>query len=289
MIKGIVKKGTIQANDKVGVFNILISKKFYGPNKLDKITPNTILFNTHINSIPDSSGYLYSKILFKQPKNYSKKLDRFYNLFSFATANFVGMPYQLIYKDDNNYIITLSYPNISKDGNGIFYIEYPKIIENFINNSWRKYARFERKLDLPVLLNYYVLIENQKFLDVKLLLCSIWMEAIKHNYAKNIARYNTNRRGYFLKPDSSSNTFSFSELVEKVYDYFNVTNGDLSFVPFRNEVVHQGKLNQNFGNKYNHFLQLMSSVEKILLNLFKYKGLYWDRFSEEWKDYNGCT
>ncbi len=58
------------------------------------------------------------------------------------------------------------------------------------------------------------------------LLGSVFMEGIKHSYAKNKG-YPQNSGGYFLKVDGT--TYSFKELVKEFYNEYGTPNGDREF------------------------------------------------------------
>lgn len=257
IINVVISNGLIQDSDDAEIYNVIRSKNFSGQyfdqfnnrsiNNLDVIKTGTKLYSIGVQEIDASSGYLFSNIKYSEYPDYDKNiLNKFYSIFSFAFSNFVSIPYQIIWKDKDNYIIQWNYSNYSTDGSGIFYTQYPKVIQNYFDRVWKEWDKYIGILDLPALIDYYILIENQKHIESKMLLSCVWMEAIKHSYALNIAKYKQNKSGYFLKPSSSKTKFSFKELVEEVYSYFKINNGDLNFIPYRNEVIHQGKISMPF-------------------------------------------
>lgn len=126
---------------------------------------------------------------------------------------------------------------------------------------------------------------NQEFIEVKILIGCVWMEAIKYEYASNIAKYKKDNNGYFLKPNSSKK-FSFEELIKEVYTYFNISNSDVSFVEYRNEVIHEGKISLSFEDKKNLFNLLVCSIESIMLKILNYKGRIRDRFKGEYVEFS---
>ena len=291
-----ISKGHLEDLDDVEVFNVIRSKKFSGQyfdqfhnrsiNNLDVIKTGTQLCSAEIPQIDSSSGYLFTPMKYQEYSDYEKNiLNKFYSIFSLAFANFVSLPYQIIWKDSDNYVIEWSYSNYSIDGSGIFYTQYPNVIQNYFDCVWKEWDKYVGILELPALIDYYILIENQKHVESKMLLSCVMMEAIKHSYALNIAHYSQNKSGYFLKPHSVKSKYSFKELLKEVYLHFNVVNGDLNFLPYRNEVIHQGKISMPFKQKYGLFLDLITTIDKLLLNILNYKGLIWDRINNEWMDY----
>jgi len=294
--KTIIKKGNIKDTDDVEIFCILQIKPFCGSemshnnirciNKLDFVAPGSRLYSSPIAQVNNGNGYLFFSMKFSdfaaQEDNFIKK---FYYLLSFATGNYIGFPYLIIWKDEDNYIIKLSPSSSPSEGSGIFYITYPDVIQNFLSNAWASWDYHINQIDLPSLIDYYILMQNQKYIDVKLLLGSVLMEAIKHQYASNIRNYSKDRHGFFINP-SNNQRFTFRELVNEIYAYYNVQSGDLTFINFRNEVIHQGKINLSIPNKLNQFNLLAFSIEQIFLNIFNHKGTIWDRFQEKWMEYS---
>jgi hypothetical protein len=291
-----ITKGNLDDLDDVEVYNVIRSNKFSGHdfdqyhnrsiNNLDVIKTGTQLCSAEISQIDSSSGYLFSPMKFNECLDYRNNiLNKFYSILSFVFANFVSLPYQIIWKDSDNYIIEWSDSNYSTDGSGIFYTQYPRVIQNYFDCVWKEWDKYTTILELPALIEYYILIENQKHVESKMLLSCVMMEAFKHSFALKIAKYSQNKSGYFLKPHSAKSKYSFKELVKEVYSHFNVTDGDLNFIPYRNEVIHQGKISVPFKQQYGLFLDLITTIDKLLLNILNYKGLIWDRINSEWIDY----
>lgn len=206
-----------------------------------------------------------------------KLIDKLCSLLSSVSANFVDSPYRVLWKDDENYMIQIHPCKFSNKGVGVFEITTPGIVQNYLINAWSAWDNYIGKIDLPSLIDYYVLIENQEIIEVKMLVGCVWMEAIKYEYASNIAKYKKNKGGYFLKPNSSKR-FSFKELIQEVYRHFGISNGDLSFIIYRNEIVHQGKISLPFEGKFDIYNKLIYSIENIMLIILDYKGDIWDRF-----------
>jgi len=293
--EAIIKKGNIEDKDDVEIFCVFHIKPFCGSemdqdnlrciNKLDFVALGSRLYSSPIDQINNGNGYLFFPMKLgdfaDQERNFLKK---FHYLLSFATGNYIGHPYLIIWKDADNYIIKLSHSGYSLEGSGIFYITFPGVIQDILSKAWHSWDNHISQLDLPSLIDCYVLMQNQKHIETKLLLGSVLMEAIKYQYASNIAKYAQDKYDFFIKP-SNGKRFKFEELVKEVYNYYKVKSGDLTFIPYRNEVVHQGKLNLSFPNKMYHFNLLAFSIDQLFLNILGYKGLIWDRFQKKWIKY----
>lgn len=289
-----IKKGniSISKNDEIDIFCTLRMNKFSGEefdetgnccvNLLDFVSKNERLYSMPIPEISNCNGYLYFPIRMSKFNNYGKKLiDRLCSLLSFVSANFVDSPYQVLWKNHENYMIQICPGKFSNKGDGIFRIDYPGIVQNYLKSAWTAWENYIGKIDLPALIDYYVLMKNQEFIETKILVGCVWMEAIKYEYASNIAKYKKNEHGYFLKPNNSER-FTFKELIQEVYSHFKINNGNLSFIKYRNEIVHQGKISLSFNDKLYHCNLLVGSIEKIMLKILNYKGSVWDCFEHKY-------
>lgn len=287
--------GNIDTNDSCKFFSIIRTDKFIGKYfdilgrrniiKLDYVKSGMRLYYKPISEIESAKGYLYYSNTLSTLDNYIDEIiPTLCSLISFGMGNFAGFPYHLIWKNDNNYKIILKGDNFTREGTGIFYVEYPNILSDLIECGWQGWKHHSPSINLPVLIDYYVLIANQKHIESKMLLACVWMEAMKHQYAKNVRNYLVNRGGYFLKP-GSSNKFSFLELVQEVYNYYNVSGGDLSFIVYRNEVIHQGQINLLFPQKLHQFNKLITSIEYILLDILQFNGKVWSRDNDNYVNF----
>lgn len=287
IIEAKIVYGQIQANDYCSFYSIIRTKKFSGKYfdilgrrdiiKLDHINSGMRLYYKPLSEIDDAKGYFYHSNRYSNLGSYiDKTIPTLSSLISFGMGDFAGIPYHLIWKNKKNYEIHLTGDKFTKEGSSIFYVESPPVLSDLLEYGWQGWQQHCPSINLSVLIDYYVLIANQKHIEPKMLLACVWMEAMKHQYAKNVQRYTMNRGGYFLKSGTTTK-YSFKELVQEVYTHFHVGNGDLSFIPFRNEVVHQGQINLPFPHKLQQFDLLITSIEHILLDLLKYSGKIWSR------------
>lgn len=283
-----IQKGKIDEENEVEIFSALRIKDFSGEefdqnNRLKFVSKNARLYSVPIPEISNCRGYLYFPMKMSEFNNYGENLiNKLCSLLSFVSANFVdSTTYRVLWKDRENYMIQIYPGKFSNKGDGVFRIEYPGIVQNYLKSAWISWDNYIDKINLPSLIDYYVLLKNQEVIEIKILVGCVWMEAIKYEYASNIAKYEKDNGGYFLKPKSSTK-FKFKELVQEVYNYFKINNGDLSFIDYRNEIVHQGKISRSFEDKLDLSDRLIYSIENIMLKILDYKGDIWDRIRREW-------
>ncbi|HHT9146056.1 MAG: hypothetical protein Q7J76_07415 [Candidatus Brocadiaceae bacterium] len=298
ILKLTIQKGKIDKEDEVEIFSALRINNFSGEefdqdghrcvNILEFVSKNARLYSVPISDISNCNGHLYFPTKMSEFNNYGEKLiDKLCSLLSFVSVNFVDSPYHVLLKNHENYMIQIypgKFSKFSNKGDGIFRIDSLGIVQNYLKSAWIAWDNYIDKIDLPSLIDYYVFMKNQEFIETKILVGCVWMEAIKYEYASNVAKYQKDKWKYFLKPKSSTR-FKFEELVQEVYNYFKINNGDLSFVNYRNEIVHQGRIYLPFEDKFNLCDQLICSIESIMLKILNYKGRIWDRFKRDYVEF----
>jgi hypothetical protein len=163
----------------------------------------------------------------------------------------------------------------------ILYVEYPQQLSNLLTNGLRAWDTQGKGLDLPHLIQLYILARSEQFVEASLMLASIWLEALKHQYAVSIAHLQQNPGGYFLKPDSSR--YSFKELMQEAFHHFAVKVPDDSFIAnVRNPVIHTGTVNLGSAEKLTARLEISQRIEDFLLSVLCFTGLIWDYQQAKW-------
>lgn len=291
-----IKQGCIKDTDDIAIYSLFVIPEIGGAtfdengsrciNSLDYIENGARLYSTITPDYEHCNAYSYIPMKYSRyTSEWNTIITKLQYILRFITANYVSSPYSLIHKDDNNYEIELFAIESLQTGSGIFYLNYPNIVSNFLQTSWVEWDNLIPAFPLNAYIDYYVIIANLNHYEGKMIVSCVLMEAIKHDFAKNYKGYTQDSSDFFLKP--TGGRFSFKELVQEVYNQFAVTSGDLSFIRYRNEVIHQGKISiPTFSAKYAQFLLLISSIEKIFLNMFNYKGQIWNRFDEKWEEYS---
>jgi len=246
------------------------------------------LINYKFLGISNSTGFIeLLTTIDKWETEWSKIIKRLYYILSFSASNFVSMPLTyFIYDDGSKKIEMHSSSQETGRGSSIFYLKYPGVMYNVINKIYTNYLKYEQTLDLNKLLHYYIMMKNTNYLENAYLLGCVFMEGLKHSFAKKYRTYTANSNGFFLKPGSTKKTYSFRELIKEVYDEFNLKDADEEFINYRNEVIHQGSIDLSFPDMNNQKEKLEITIEKLLLNILGFKGeLYWDKIAEEWINY----
>lgn len=290
-----IKRGSIIETDDIEIYSLYAIPEIGGAlfdengsrciNPLDYIESGARLYSTLTPDYENCNAYSYIPMKYSRyTSEWNKIITKLQYLLRLFTANYVSSPYSLIYKDENNYEIELFAIESLQTGSGIFYLKFPNIVTNFLQTAWKEWDILIPAFPLSAYIDYYVIIANLNHYEGKMIVACVLMEAIKHDFAKNLKSYAQDSKGFFLKP--AGGKYGFRDLVQEVYNHFNVVSGDLTFITYRNEVIHQGKISiPTFSAKYDQFLLLISSIEKILLNMFNYKGQIWNRFEEKYVEY----
>lgn len=177
------------------------------------------------------------------------------------------------------------------NGRSIFK-DWPNNLFNFINSSYDSYINAKSSnIDIDLLFHYYVWIKNEQYAEVKLMLCSEFLEVLKNDKLNP----HKNENGYFY--DKIFQRFSFAKLdtykllkllqpeifqiitdLEKKYIDQGYNRKDVlkickkykkeyllrSLERYRNKIIHSGK-----------FELLPEDIDKILENLIKdFKNVY---------------
>lgn len=206
------------------------------------------------------------------------------SLLSLAYSRYIKIPlYER--RDSMNNIYMVCHPAVVKGmiASPILRIDNPTQVPQLIESGYKAW-RTIAGLNLVHLINLYILSKNQEFPDAALMLGSIWLEAFKHQYAKNIAAYSQNSKGFFLRPSSSSKKgfFGFKELVNEGMKHFGCRKPYKAFKDDRNDVIHTGIAAGGLQAKNRRRQQLEQIIELFLLNVMGFKGDVWDYRLDKW-------
>jgi hypothetical protein len=297
--KLIADRGNIRDSDQVNIYNIITDINFAdevnfadlgkrGIKFLSEELKDFALIKTEVQQVPRSVAYFgVSDIYEKFEEKWRNYLDVFLLMFRFAASNFINSPVIYIKNPTGGeHIEMTSYIEYGGRGGRIFYLTYPGTVSDFVNSTFDQFVSLRKKLDLDKLIMYYIMMKNTGFVDNSYLLGCIFMEGLKHSFAKNLKGYPYDSTNHsFLKPNGSRCTFR--DLINELYSEFHITHGNTGFIKYRNEVVHEGILSSiSFEEILNEKQNLETTIEHLLLNILEYKGLYWDRPTREWVDYD---
>ena len=300
VLKLIAKRGEISSIDYVNVYKIETDINFASEIRVagfkdlavkfaTEEIKNLLLFKSSIPQIPRSVGYFNIAGTFD---NYNELLIKVFDnlllLFKFAASNIINFPVTYISNSQGDELIEIV-PYVKEGGQGrsIFYLSYPGTLSKLVDSTYINFVSLREILDLDKLILYYIMMKNTSFVDNAYLLGCIFMEGLKYSYAKNIKNYGVDR-DRFLKADGTR--YSFRELIDEIYECYNIKNKEMDFIRFRNEVIHQGAISSiPFEEIIIEKSKLEMIIEHLLLNILQYDGIYWDRLSKEWVEYKSLT
>ena len=142
---------------------------------------------------------------------------------------------KIIQYEDNKLEIKIKSKNIHKTkGNSIF-MDHSINFINFINSVYDNYCECKNDvIDIDFLLDYYVWIKNESYLEVRLILCSAFMEIFKNNKNDNSKK---NQKGTFNKSlskrflDLKLDTTKILEILQKeIFVILNNVKNEFFFI-----------------------------------------------------------
>lgn len=244
--------------------------------KEDESKESILKFNELFNKQEESFEQLLDKdtFLYYEFKDSEEKfieiINNFDDLFRFYDSNLLPSRMKIIQYEDNKLEIKIKSKNVHKTkGDSIFRNISINFID-FINSVYDNYCEIKNdEIDIDYLLDYYVWIKNESFLEVRLILCSEFMEVFKNNKnddSKRNQRVNFNKelkkRFLNLKLDTTKileilqneifvilntieNKFLSSEYdkrdVNLILNFFRTDYVITSIEVYRNKVIHSGK------------------------------------------------
>jgi hypothetical protein len=215
-------------------------------------------------------------------------LRRIQVLLNLAYCRLIAVPWICTYDDQGNISIEMTRVYDTGRGQGFMYVEYPRQITNLLKNSWSRWNSLNGKMQMVQLIQHYVAMKDQIFVDCKIMLQAIWLEAFKHQYAKNVKKYPTDKQGYFLNPNKKNKhgkpvRFSFEELVLEGMQYFGIKKPYNGFKTARNEIIHAGIISSlNNRQKQEVCDDLDEMIRTFFLKSLRYSGLVWGGPSDKW-------
>ena len=204
-------------------------------------------------------------------------------MLSFAYGRFIS-PVWYLRIDSHGATHTELLPRKAGDGGvhrPVLYVIYPFQVSGLLSRAWPRWDHEGYGLDLPVLIDQYVLMRQQNFVESTLMLGSIWMEAFKYQYAAQVRQYQQSKNAYFKKTGSAKN-YTFGELVKEGMQYYGVPSPYLDFVPVRNSVIHTGTLGQPIKDKIRLRVELEDAIREFFYTLFDFQGLVWSYKDLDW-------
>jgi hypothetical protein len=241
----------------------------------------SFLYGTRLLQLNQEVGYLALK---DESHSLSDDIDYIHQIchfLSFAYSRFITCPWMIRFTEKCT-IVEINRIKYSGNASPVLNLKYPRQISNLIINGWREWNKLCISLDLPRLFHQFILANDQPFVESSLMLSSIWLEMLKHNFAKNVKSYPQAKGGFFLKADGKSK-YTFKELLNSAFQHFNVVPPNESFIKdIRNPVIHTGSILVPWEQMLKEKLDVLDRIVDYFLTLFCFTELVWDRKQDNW-------
>lgn len=298
-----LSKGAIGGGDEVRVYGAVEIGSFMGDyqtaggiNRVDLsfMEPGAGLVPQGVEELGTGGVFSYPVKGYDQEEAFQIR-DKLTFLLSFADGRRVRCPYLLVWGGEDCYVLHLLNPPrqiLNAGVGGVIRTVYPGRLENFLRRAWTAWDRHNSQLDLPHLIDYYLLALDQQFAAPRMLIASVWMEAMKFQYATGVMGYTRKKPGAKFNKPGKKETYDFGELVAEIYDHYDVrdangnVDGDTGFITYRNEVVHEGRLDSvDLERRVELSDNLLWTIQRLMLNILGYRGEVYSRIAGDYIDY----
>lgn len=244
--------------------------------------------NSSFNQLLGENSFLYYEDLYGEISN--EIIGNINKLLMFYDSNIIPSRFVIFESVDTKKLeIKIRSKNDYKLNGSSIFKDWPNNLFNFINSSYDSYINAKSSdIDIDLLLHYYVWIKNEQYAEVKLMLCSEFLEVLKndklnphknengHFYDKIFERFNFAKLDtYKLLKHLQPEIFQIITDLEKEYIDQDYKRKDVIKIckkykkeyllrcieRYRNKVIHSGK-----------FELLPEDIDKIvekLINDFK--------------------
>ena len=158
------------------------------------------------------------------------------------------------------------------------------ILCEHITNPLAEFLNLESTYNLHMLKHYYCKAYTEIFDEYKFIFGSIFMEALKFYWAKNVSNLRTVTnpntgliKGY--KEQSSNNFLSFEDLMNRMAQDIGIASGSFSFIENRNMLFHSGLASAtHLGHNnaadllWDELLKLYDQMDEALLKILGFSG-----------------
>lgn len=243
-------------------------------------------FTTKINDTNISFDYKTSCFIFPKTKVYQgEPYTELFSAIQYLYALYYGYFFRHTYIKFKNKNYCKIYGNINVNFElfhpikSYYFCDTKNIdFKTFLNEVFLCFYNRQEAWRLNLLIVYYLLFTRTRFLQIQFLLLSIFMEALKFSYGKNIAQFIEGRPGQFFKKNlpfwkkwisCKNSTYCFEEMLELVYKHLEIPNGYTKFITNRNSVVHSGNIPRIHTDD---IFPLENQVREILKQIIEFKG-----------------
>lgn len=293
------KKGIINEEDTIKQYKFIENLEFdtlsntFQSNDLEGL----YLHSSKTEIYPKSNGYLSFEDKYSNARIWDEKIENLYFLLKLFSSDSSNIRITYTYCEKTKFkeitIIPLSNEKVNSTS---FYKSYPNNLMNFINSSYDNYINLKPNLDIKRVIHYFTAMKAEKYTETKYIMGAVFLETLKDTYGKDYKNYNQNNGGFFLKPASTNNTFSFKELLDEIFLEFDLdiskikgyvdkktssSNNNIlkDLVDHRNSILHQGKI-PNVRN-INQYIRFESIINILLLKILDIDCIIYDSILEQ--------
>lgn len=150
-------------------------------------------------------------------------------------------------------------------------------IKRFVEQSYAKYRRLEKRRKLNVVIDYLVQADRTGTpTEVKLIQIFVALECLKSTYARSCGFPFV--KGFFRKPParpgSQGAKYSFEELLTLMFRDVKMRRGLKRLVKLRNDLIHSGFSQAPHAKKWALYADAVDIIREYLLRLLGYRGVY---------------
>ncbi len=204
-----------------------------------------------------------------QRKWTNPRMDHLFNLLSFASGNTVNFPIQCIAGERGSILKMQSFKDDTGGGQSPLG-SGPIKVRYFLDHTYDNYVKWHEALRLPMAIHWYVLKQNTHYADNQYLLASVMLETLKDAFAIHKGFLQDQRKTYYTLINGKRNNLYFRDLMMLLYKEFHIRGGDLSFIEYRNNVIHKGQAGipfNEFGRRLRH---LDVSIRALMFKIMGY-------------------
>lgn len=243
------------------------------------------------NQLLDKDTFLYYEFKDSEEK-FIEIINNFDDLFRFYDSNLLPSRMKIIEYENNKLEIKIKSKNVHKTKGHSIFKDISINFINFINSVYDTYCESKNDvIDIDYLLDYYVWIKNESYLEVRLILCSAFMEVLKNNKQDTSKK---NQRVYFnkeltkrfleLRLDTTkileilqNEIFVIINNIENKFLLFNHDKRDVHLISnffkrayvvtsievYRNKVIHSGKFELTANDVDELVIKVKSHAKKV--------------------------
>lgn len=291
------KKQTMPTK-RIVLLNLAVNKNLFSPlngdfieNCLDNISPGSKLVATTSPILSTCHSYIEANYsIGRDIRKVDQKTEFCVYLLMFFNKTRIATPYEYLLDSNDNYEIQWNCwsqnPRNSQSN-------FSGIVPQDLMLSLGKSELILQYFDAKHLIDYYLHLNNSNVREVKVIVASVILEAIKSNWADNVKRLKKDSGGFYRKnirpkkrtvskipflnsiclcfatkpPYEPSERYSFKELIHMLVKDMNINISDEQInqlVDCRNSLFHTGKIHKRHANSTRIGIEWDEIIERII-------------------------